>query len=87
MRPLKNNKYKHMKIIGSILILFIGFTSFSQIHDPVKWTTNVEEISDTEYELSAIAKIEDSARQVNRKANQRKKGFLKRILGSWSSAS
>ena len=34
-----------------------------------------------------IAKIEDSARQVNRKANQRKKGFLKRILGSWSSAS
>jgi hypothetical protein len=29
-----------------------------------------------------IAKIEDSARQVNRKANQRKMGFLKRIFGS-----
>lgn len=49
-----------MKIIGSILILFIGFTSFSQIHDPVKWTTKVEKISDTEYELSAIAEIENS---------------------------
>jgi hypothetical protein len=29
-----------------------------------------------------IAKIEDSARQVNRKANQRKRGFFKRIFGS-----
>ncbi len=28
-----------------------------------------------------IAKIDDSARQVNRKANQRKRGFFKRIFG------
>lgn len=47
-----------MKFIGSILILFIGFTSFSQIHDPVKWTTNVKKISATEYELSTTAIIE-----------------------------
>jgi len=62
----------------------------------LKW---LQEIFDLNYEemdvielqfndrVDNIAKIEDSARQVNRKANQRKKGFLKRILGSWSSAS
>ncbi len=62
----------------------------------LKW---LQEIFDLNYEemdvielqfndrVGNIAKIEDSARQVNRKANQRKKGFLKRILGSWSSAS
>jgi hypothetical protein len=59
----------------------------------LKW---LQEIFDLNYEemdvielqfndrVGNIAKIEDSARQVNRKANQRKKGFLKRILGSWS---
>ena len=47
-----------MKFIGSFLILFVGFTSFSQIHDPLKWITSVQKISDTEYELSATAKIE-----------------------------
>jgi hypothetical protein len=59
----------------------------------LKW---LQEIFDLNYEemdvielqfndrVDNIAKIEDSARQVNRKANQRKKGFLKRILGSWS---
>jgi hypothetical protein len=29
-----------------------------------------------------IAKIEDSAREVNRKANQRERGFFKRLFGS-----
>jgi hypothetical protein len=62
----------------------------------LKW---LQEIFDLNYEemdviesqfndrVGNIAKIEDSAREVYRKANQRKKGFLKRILGSWSSAS
>jgi hypothetical protein len=34
-----------------------------------------------------IAKIEDSAREVNRKANQRERGFFKRIFGSLGLAS
>jgi hypothetical protein len=57
----------------------------------LKW---LQEIFDLNYEemdvvesqfndrVGNIAKIEDSARQVNRKANQRKMGFLKRIFGS-----
>ena len=57
----------------------------------LKW---LQEIFDLNYEemdviesqfndrVGNIAKIEDSARQVNRKANQRKRGFFKRIFGS-----
>ncbi len=56
----------------------------------LKW---LQEIFDLNYEemdviesqfndrVGNIAKIEDSARQVNRKANQRKKGFFKRLFG------
>lgn len=59
----------------------------------LKW---LQEIFDLNYEemdvielqfndrVGNIAKIEDSARQVNRKANQRKRGFFKRIFGSRS---
>ena len=62
----------------------------------LKWLQEIFDLNDEEMDViesqfndrvGNIAKIEDSARQVNRKANQRKKGFLKRILGSWSSAS
>ena len=57
----------------------------------LKW---LQEIFDLNYEemddvgsqfndrVGNIAKIEDSAREVNRKANQRKRGFFKRIFGS-----
>jgi len=56
----------------------------------LKW---LQEIFDLNYEemdviesqfndrVGNIAKIEDSAREVNRKANQRKRGFFKRIFG------
>ena len=44
------------------LIFLLAFDSFtighSQILDPVKWTTSVEKISDTEYKLIAKASIE-----------------------------
>ena len=62
----------------------------------LKWLREIFDLNDEEMDViesqfndrvGNIAKIEDSARQVNRKVNQRKKGFLKRILGSWSSAS
>lgn len=33
-------------------------SSFAQIHDPVKWSTSVEKISDTKYDLIATATIE-----------------------------
>ena len=55
---MKNNKYRHMKFIASILILFLGFTSFSQILDPVKWETKVEKISKNEFNLISIATID-----------------------------
>ena len=47
-----------MKFIASILILFLGFTSFSQILDPVKWETKVEKISKNEFNLISIATID-----------------------------
>ena len=47
---------------------------------------NYEEMDDVESQFNdrvgTIAKIGDSAREVNRKANQRKRGFFKRIFGS-----
>jgi len=47
------------KIIVSYLYLFLGiFSGFSQIETPVKWTTSVEKISDTEYKLISKASIE-----------------------------
>lgn len=47
-----------MKNFILILALAIGFNAFSQIHDPVKWSTAVEKMSDTEYILVANATIE-----------------------------
>ncbi|WP_418603524.1 protein-disulfide reductase DsbD domain-containing protein [Hwangdonia sp.] len=48
-----------MKKIILILLLSLSFSGFSQIHDPVKWTTSVQKISDTEYDLIATATIQD----------------------------
>ena len=39
-------------------ILFVGIQLNAQIHDPVNWTTSVEKISDTEYDLIATASID-----------------------------
>ena len=43
-------------IIG--LIFLISFNTFSQIFEPVKWSTSVEKISDTEYKLISKASID-----------------------------
>ncbi len=56
----------------------------------LKWLREIFDLNDEEMDViesqfndrvGNIAKIEDSARQVNRKANQRKKGFFKRLFG------
>ena len=45
-----------------IFLLFALFalvnSSFAQIHDPVKWSTSAEKISETEYDLIVTATIE-----------------------------
>jgi thiol:disulfide interchange protein len=42
-----------------VLLAFgFSFNLFSQILEPVKWESNVEKISDTEYKLSFIAKVD-----------------------------
>src|SRR5690606_21534814 len=42
-----------------LLAFFVfGLNGFSQILDPVKWSTSVEKISDTEYDLVITADIE-----------------------------
>ena len=58
----------------------------------LKWLQEIFDFNDEEIDViesqfndrvGNIAKIEDSAREVYRKANQRKRGFFKGILGSW----
>ena len=53
-------KYKNveMKKLFLILVLAISFNGFSQILEPVRWSTSVEKISDSEYELIATASID-----------------------------
>ncbi len=47
------------KILALLTLLLLFSTSYAQIHDPVKWSTSVEKISDTEYDLVIKASIED----------------------------
>lgn len=47
-----------MKKTFLFLFLLTFSIGFSQIHDPVKWTTSVEKISETEYDLIINAAIE-----------------------------
>ena len=58
----------------------------------LKWLQEIFDFNDEEIDViesqfndrvGNIAKIEDSAKEVYRKANQRKRGFFKGILGSW----
>ncbi len=42
-----------------VLVLLTGFFSQAQIHDPVRWNTEVEKISEDEYKLIFNASIED----------------------------
>jgi thiol:disulfide interchange protein DsbD len=47
------------RIFFALIFLLAGhFTVAAQIHDPVKWTTSVEKISDTEFKLISNASIE-----------------------------
>jgi thiol:disulfide interchange protein len=48
------------KIYLFITLLSITLTGFSQIHDPVKWSTSVEKVSAQEYDLIITASIEDN---------------------------
>lgn len=48
-----------MKQIFLILTLLISFLSYSQIIEPVKWEFDTEKISDDEYELIFIAKMDN----------------------------
>ncbi|MFC2110725.1 protein-disulfide reductase DsbD family protein [Bacteroidota bacterium] len=47
-----------MKKLILILALAISTFSYSQIEDPVKWSTSVEKVSETEYKLISKASIE-----------------------------
>ncbi|WP_159021680.1 protein-disulfide reductase DsbD [Formosa sp. L2A11] len=49
-----------MKHILFALLFTISLSGFSQILDPVKWSTSVEKISDTEYKLISTADIDTS---------------------------
>ncbi|UBZ14961.1 thioredoxin family protein [Flagellimonas marinaquae] len=46
------------KYIGLALLLFCAWMGNAQILEPVKWTTSVNKISETEYELVAKASID-----------------------------
>ena len=49
-----------MKKIFFLLLSIVALQSaFSQVFDPVQWKTNVEQLSDTEYNLVTTAVIED----------------------------
>lgn len=48
-----------MKKLFLILLLSISFLGEAQIFDPVKWTTAVKQVSETEYDLVATATIAD----------------------------
>ena len=47
-----------MKKIMLLLALFISAISFSQIHNPVKWSTSVVPVSENKYDLVVQATIE-----------------------------
>ncbi len=62
MREIKTVrlKTKMMKKIVVFLILFcLTLTGYSQIHDPVKWSTSIEKVSESEYDLILRATIEN----------------------------
>ena len=48
-----------MKKIISVLAVLISFLSMAQIVEPVKWTSSVVKVSDTEFDLVTTATIEE----------------------------
>ncbi|MDP3314115.1 cytochrome c biogenesis protein CcdA [Lutibacter sp.] len=47
------------KILFLIVFVLISINNYAQIHDPVKWSTSVEKISDNEFYLVSTATIEE----------------------------
>jgi thiol:disulfide interchange protein len=47
------------KIIAFLILFSLTLTSYSQIHDPVKWSTSVKKVSESEYDLILRATIEE----------------------------
>jgi len=47
------------KIIALTLLLFTSFFTFSQIYEPVQWSTSVEKLTDSEFDLVVKAAIDD----------------------------
>ncbi len=47
------------KIVVFLSLIILSISSFSQIHDPVKWLTSVEKISASEYDLVIHATVEE----------------------------
>ena len=47
-----------MKKLLLVVLLIFSLNAFSQIFDPVKWTTAVEIVSESEYKLISNATIE-----------------------------
>jgi len=48
------------KIVLFLSLLILSYSSFSQIHDPVKWSTSTEKISDSTYNLVVQATIDQN---------------------------
>ena len=48
-----------MKKLLTLLLLFITVTAVSQNFDPVEWSTKINKVSDTEYDLIFKAYIEE----------------------------
>ncbi len=46
------------KIVAFLSIILLGLTSYSQILDPVKWSTSIEKVAELEYDLIMYASIE-----------------------------
>lgn len=46
------------KIFFVLLASVFSMVGYSQIHNPIKWTTTIEKISDKEYVLNAVATIQ-----------------------------
>ena len=48
-------------LLAFVFLFFCEFTVSAQMYDPVKWSTSVKKISDTEYQLISTATIEEGS--------------------------
>lgn len=55
--PQKGRRFQQI-LLPFFFLLFCVFTLSGQIHNPVKWQTGINKISETEYDLEAKATIE-----------------------------